>query len=985
MDYKKEYDEYWSRPDRWGSHSFKNPSALAEQIERVCGRGTALDVGCGMGLLVRTLIERGIETSGVDIAQKVVDEGNRQLPGRFHFGSILKLPFGDDAFDTVISTDCMEHVAEADVLTALQELHRVSRRFVFIQLATTPDRDRRWHLTVRGRAWWEGQFFTAGFRKHPLSQIAVPYEALELEPWQLTLVFEKIPATALATYPLAALKAERDLHMDMLRESGRRSEAHIARYMLAREYLPKDGLVLDAACGLGYGSALLAQSAGPSVRVVGYDLSTYAVDYARANFSPALPNAEFHHGDVADLSRFEDSSVDLVASFETVEHLREPAVFLEQVSRVLKPDGRFICSVPNLWVDESGKDPNPWHFHVFDFARLAALIQQFFHLKTAYAQTAGGGMKLPNASRTLRQVQLPVTSEDNHAEWWLAVGESKKNTASMPASPNILILNQDPAHPLFSSWLSNCPFPVKAIQDVGSDFMFPDDTGILVTADTYHHPHPTLLRRAAEQGIPTLVLADGILEYRNIFEHPDLVPGSIFQPVLGHKIACLGKSQARFLESWGNHGKCEVVGAPRMDRYLGLKRRSRTGNQTFRILVMTANTPYFTGIQHETVRESLLALKRFFGGHSGYGEITLEPIWRLTKGLAGEIGVESQVNDLTGVELAQVLQQVDAVITTPSTTMLEGMLLGLPVATLDFCNVPLYVQPAWRITAEPQIAATVRELIDPPAPKMLFQETTLHDALDCTTPSAPKMTELVAAMIETGIKARNAKTAPVFPQNILARAETNGAVQENRFRLAGLFPGESSFKTDCAAGLQVELAHLRKEIVRNECNQGENSATSSGHDQQYVFMQQLPDARLVKGQPDQTAIWEATLDGKTARAIYMQPPAELAFRLPTGARGHLITAVTIHPDAWEKPGAGGCEFHIRADGRLAYLLAIDPARVASDRHWHEIRFEIPENPAGFHNIHFETKSIGPLAFRWALWRAPRFVWTISQETTHALP
>ncbi len=75
----------------------------------------------------------------------------------------------------------------------------------------------------------------------------------------------------------------------------------------------------------------------------------------------------------------------------------------------------------------------------------------------------------------------------------------------------------------------------------------------------------TLLRRAVERGIPTLILADGILEYRNTWEHPQLPAGSLFQPVLGHKIACLGRSQARILESWHNGNRCEVTGSPRFD------------------------------------------------------------------------------------------------------------------------------------------------------------------------------------------------------------------------------------------------------------------------------------------------------------------------------------------------------------------------------------------------------------------------------------
>ena len=156
--------------------------------------------------------------------------------------------------------------------------------------------------------------------------------------------------------------------------------------------------------------------------------------------------------------------------------------------------------------------------------------------------------------------------------------------------------------------------------------------------------------------------------------------------------------------------------------------------------------------------------------------------------------------------------------------------------------------------------------------------------------------------------------------------------------------------------------------VATETRTVNGSATS----RTYSFLQHLPAAKILRGQPDQTAIWETTLDGRTSKAIYLQPPAELVFRLPTGARGLLSTAVAIHPDAWTKPEAGGCEFHLRADGRLAYVLAIDPARLPTDRHWHEIKFEVPENPAGVHDLTLETKSIGPKTFRWALWRNPTF-------------
>jgi len=243
-----------------------------------------LDVGCGMGLLVETLLNKGADAFGTDIASTVIQERAKSRPDRYQIGSILDLPFEEGAFQTLISTDVLEHLEESDIHRALSELHRVTGRFAFIRLATGPDRDKKWHLTMQRRRWWEQKFFEVGFRKNPLFQIAVPYEMLEKDGFQITIPLEKMPAQALARYPLQALQAERNLHMDMLRETGRRSDAHIARYTLAREMVKPDDMVLDAACGLGYGTAILAAKTGADC-VIGADNSKYAVEYAQHNFA----------------------------------------------------------------------------------------------------------------------------------------------------------------------------------------------------------------------------------------------------------------------------------------------------------------------------------------------------------------------------------------------------------------------------------------------------------------------------------------------------------------------------------------------------------------------------------------------------------------------------------------------------------------------------------------------------------------------------
>jgi 2-polyprenyl-3-methyl-5-hydroxy-6-metoxy-1,4-benzoquinol methylase len=418
-DYAGMYEEYWIRPDRWGSHSFEDADAVVEQVLKL-GGGTMLDVGCGMGLLVHLLRGRGIDARGLDVARCAVDEGNRRAPGCFELGSILDIPHPDDSFDTVVCTDVLEHLVEPDVPRALSELYRVTRRSLFATIATRLDRDGIWHLTVKDRQWWEKRLLEAGFRKHPATQQVLGYEAIESETLQLTAACQKVPSPVLDRYPLGSLQAERDLHMDMLRESGRRSDAHIARYELARDYIAAGEVVLDVTCGLGYGSAVLCAGTG-AARAIGVDNSRFAVEYARANYGAPHPT-EFRLGDAADLGFLNDRSVDVAVSLETLEHLPQPETFLAQVKRVLRPGGRVMVSVPNEWTDETGRDPNPHHLHVYDWPRLRTQMGQFFDVEAAFAQVAGGGMKLHDGLRRLRQIDPAQREPNEPAEWWLAVG-----------------------------------------------------------------------------------------------------------------------------------------------------------------------------------------------------------------------------------------------------------------------------------------------------------------------------------------------------------------------------------------------------------------------------------------------------------------------------------------------------------------------------------------------------------------------------------
>jgi len=422
MEYREHYDGYWRAEGRMTAKSSRDTGAIADEIIRACGWGTVLDVGSGMGELVSALCSRGLDARGVDVSPVAVSFAEQKCPGRFREGSILALEQDDNSVDIVVSTYCLEHIAEEDVEAALEELFRVSRKGVYLRIASRPDRDGRWHLTIRDRSWWERHLFDVGFRKHPRYYETIPYEGIETEQGEFTVVLQKPPAGFVEKYPLAVLAAERDLHMDMGREQGSRSDAHMIRYHEAARYIRPGDRVLDAACGLGYGSSILLHNSLAS-DVLGIDGSDYAIDYATHAYGES-GKIRFQKGMLpAALDDLPENSVDFIASFETLEHLEDPDEFLTACARVLTPGGRLLVSVPHDWSDETGTDPNPHHFHLYDWQKLTDQIGKQFLLEHAFAQNANR-MKLDGqwvaVGRQWRDVPLQAAGQPS--EWCLVLG-----------------------------------------------------------------------------------------------------------------------------------------------------------------------------------------------------------------------------------------------------------------------------------------------------------------------------------------------------------------------------------------------------------------------------------------------------------------------------------------------------------------------------------------------------------------------------------
>ncbi len=349
---------------------------------------------------------------------------------------------------------------------------------------------------------------------------------------------------------------------------------------------------------------------------------------------------------------------------------------------------------------------------------------------------------------------------------------------------------------------------------------------LAMVSDERALPHTMdAVSRLARQDIPVLHLIDGILEWRNTWENPTFALGNepaapFLQPSLCHKIACLGRSQARVLESWGNLSKCEVVGLPRLDDFLwqgGIPRVSNPPASTrgeFRLLVTTARTAGFTPDQIAAVERSLADLKAWLECHAKLGGRSVQVVWRLTGDLAARIGVDNCLGDVFGSELLDMIGDFDAMVSTPSTAQLEGMAAGIPVALLDYNNRPHYVGAAWNITASSHLESVLAELADPPADKMLYQDTVLHDALECRTPAGPRLQRLINEMARLGRESRSSGRALILPRRILADPQDDHHLPESRFDYSQLYPGHPVFGQMDRTELQMQIAQLRREIAR---------------------------------------------------------------------------------------------------------------------------------------------------------------------------
>lgn len=124
--------------------------------------------------------------------------------------------------------------------------------------------------------------------------------------------------------------------------------------------------VLDAGCGEGFGTVLLADAGGD---VVGLDRAADAV--AAAGRRRARPGLAFRLGDLtAETGRY-----DLVVNFQVLEHQHDDHGFVRRLAGLLAPGGTLVLTTPNVLRSFS---ENPHHVREYRPEELRTLLRRTF-------------------------------------------------------------------------------------------------------------------------------------------------------------------------------------------------------------------------------------------------------------------------------------------------------------------------------------------------------------------------------------------------------------------------------------------------------------------------------------------------------------------------------------------------------------------------------------------------------------------------------
>lgn len=210
---------------------------------------------------------------------------------------------------------------------------------------------------------------------------------------------------------------------------------HYQRYIWVRNAVV-GRVVLDVASGEGYGADILSSHAA---QVYGVDIDLEAVQHATELYG--RPNVQFKRSSV-DRLPFVDRSIDVVVSFETIEHVDEPTQerFMDEILRVLRDDGTLIISTPDrLNYSDANDFSNEFHKREFYQDEFMTFLSRYFPDVRIYHQSFETASILDDGSQSEFERFTLNGGTIEHGKYMLAVCSKKKGQVLDGLKPSVYI------------------------------------------------------------------------------------------------------------------------------------------------------------------------------------------------------------------------------------------------------------------------------------------------------------------------------------------------------------------------------------------------------------------------------------------------------------------------------------------------------------------------------------------------------------------
>jgi len=291
--------------------------------------------------------------------------------------------------------------------------------------------------------------------------------------------------------------------------------------------------------------------------------------------------------------------------------------------------------------------------------------------------------------------------------------------------------------------------------------------------------------RARRRGIPVVYLMDGVIEWSYVWNNQSFIrsEGTVLQPLLASHLCTVGRHQAEILNGLGLADRVHVVGIPRLDNLD--RQRVVDPSKPPTVLVTTARTWGHNIEQKTAVRRAMRDLKAWFDAHP-----FVRPVWRV----APEIGVELNLTLDASDSLVATLMYAQVLVSFTSTTLLEGMAMGVPTVQVDYRAVPQYVQTAWEIRSPEHLDNVLQSALFPAPERLAHQDWCLGGELEAGDASAR-----LADVFRTAIA--EARSPQVSPQ----LAPRQGEMSHGRLDYRQVHSQLSAFAVSPMSVLQYEL------------------------------------------------------------------------------------------------------------------------------------------------------------------------------------